>query len=130
MSFGFSVSDLVLVVQFAHNLWQEAQDAPGTFRAVSAEVASLKIVLQEVQETVTGRDIEQAKRAELGQLIDGCNSILVELQTLLYKYKSLGTHSKRTWDRLRWGKQPIKEIRLRLVSHVSLLTSFRTGLLG
>lgn len=130
MSFGFSVSDLVLAVQIAHNLWQEAQDAPGAFRAVSAEVASLKLVLQDVQETVTSRDIELAKQAELGQLVDGCNGVLTELQTLLHKYKSLGTQSKRTWDRLRWGKEPIEKIRLRLVSHVSLLTSFRAGLLG
>lgn len=130
MSFDFSVSDHVLAVQFAHSLWQEAQDAPGAFRAVSAEVASPKLVLQDVQETVTGRVVDQAKQAELGQLVYGCNDVLIELQTLLYKYKSLGTQSKRTWDRLRWGRVPIEEIRLRLVSHVSLLTSFRTGLLG
>jgi hypothetical protein len=130
MSFGFSVSDLVLSVQLAHNLWQEARDAPGDFRAVSAEVASLKLVFQEVQETAIGRDIEQSKQAELEQLMNGCNSVLLELQTLLHKYKRLGTQSRRTWDRLRWGKEPVEKIRLRLVSRVSLLTSFRAGLLG
>jgi len=130
MSFGFSVSDLVHSVQLAHNLWQEAGDAPGGFRALSTKVAYLKLVFQEVQETVTGRDIEQAKQAELEQLVHGCNSVLLELQTLLHKYKGLGTQSKRTWDRLPWGNEPVERIRLRLVSHVSLLTSFRAELLG
>lgn len=63
-------------------------------------MVSLKLDLHDVQQTVTGRNVEQAKLAELGQLGDGCNEVLIELQTLLHKYKSLGIQSRRMWDRL------------------------------
>lgn len=130
MSFGFSISDIVLSIQLAHNLWQESRNAPADFRAVSTEVASLKLVLQEIQETVSDRPTDQVKRTELAQLIDGLNDVLAGFRGLLHKYRDLGTQSKRTWDRLRWGKEPIEKIRLRLVTHVSLLISFRSTLLG
>lgn len=130
MSFGFSASDLVFCVRLAHHLWRDAKDAPNDFQNVSMEVASFKLVLEEVQESISGRVLDHSKRAALAELIKGCNGVLIDLRNLLDKYKSLATQSKRTWDRLRWGKEPIEAIRARLVSHTSLLTSFRSGLLG
>ena len=130
MSIGFSASDIVLCVRLAHNLWKDAMDAPNDFRNVSMEVGSFKLVLEQVQESISGRHLDHSKRASLAELLKGCNEVLIDLQRLLDKYKSLATQSKRTWDRLRWGKEPIEGIRNRLVSHTSLLTSFRSGLLG
>ena len=69
-----------------------------------------------------------SKKEDLGRLINGCNSILEDLEELLQKYKSLGTQSKRTWDRLRWSKRPVKDIQRRLISSTASLTSFNTSL--
>ena len=55
---------------------------------------------------------------------EGCEKVLVDLQNLVEKYESLGTQSKRTWDRMRWGNEDVAEIRARLTSNISLLTAF------
>ena len=130
MSFGYSVGDFVLCAQLSQRVWRECRDAPEDFRAVSSEVASLQLVLKEVRDLVQGQEIDLTKRQELKQLIDACTGVLHELEQLLMKYKSLGTQSKRTWDRLRWSKDHVESIRLRVVSNASLLTSFNVGLLG
>lgn len=126
MSLGFSASDVLLCVQLAHKVWKGCRDAPADFRAVSTEVASLHLVLNEARETA--HDLSGSKGEDLRGLINGCNSVLEDLEELLQKYKSLGTQSRRTWDRLRWGKGPVKDIRQRLISSTASLTTFNTSL--
>lgn len=126
MSFGISVSDILLCVQLAHKVWKGCREAPRDFRAVSIEVASLHLVLNEARETA--HDLSASKGEDLKQLINGCKSVLQELEELLQRYKSLGTQSRRTWDRLRWGRGPVKDIRQRLISSTASLTSFNTSL--
>ena len=128
MSLGFSASDIVLCVRLAHKVWREARDAANDFRNIATEVASFQLVLEEVQESILERQIDQSKEKELGELLHGCHNVLIDLQQLLARYRSLGTQSKRAWDRIRFGQAPIERIRSRLISNTSLLTSFRSGL--
>ena len=51
------------------------------------------------------------KKNELGIMVKNCSEVLQQLNTLLVKYKSLGTTSKRTWNRLRWGPENLQDIR-------------------
>ena len=94
------------------------------------EVANFKLVLDEVQDSISERELDQPKRIDLAGLIDGCNGVLDDLQSLLNKFKSLATQSWRTWDRHRWGQEPINTIRTRLISHTNLLNTFCSGLNG
>ena len=50
--------------------------------------------------------------------------MLSDLQALVDKYESLGTQSKRTWDRMKWGAEDIVEIRSRLISNTTMLTAY------
>jgi hypothetical protein len=68
------------------------------------------------------------KKSELGLLVKNCNGVLQQLNKKLIKYKSLGSASKRTWDRLRWGAENLQEIREKLLAHTSSLTLFLTTL--
>lgn len=130
MSFGFGVGDCITCVKLAHKVWRNCRDAPDDFRAVSSEVASLELVLNDVKEVVGERELSQVKHSDLERLVGGCSEVLTELEVLLDKYHSLGTQSKRTWDRMKWGNEQIEGIRLRLVSNTGLLTAFNVGLLG
>ena len=130
MSFGYSSGDLILCVQLARKVWRECRDAPEDFRAVSTEVASLQLILKEVQDVVYEQELSLSKQQDLEKLVEACAEVLRELEKLLMKYKSLGTQSKRTWDRLRWSKDDVESMRLRVISSSSLLTSFNLGLLG
>ena len=130
MSFGASVSDVALCVKLTHKVWRRCRDAPGQFGEVSAELASLHLVLRQVEEAVTDIDLDDGKRTDLQALVGRCNGILKELEELLEKYGSLGTQSKRTWDRLRWGQERVQDIRQRVAACQQLLTSFHVALIG
>ena len=60
----------------------------------------------------------------LNTVKEGCEKVLIDLQNLVQNYESLGTQSKRTWDRMRWRNEDVAEIRSRLTSNISLLTAF------
>lgn len=57
--------------------------------------------------------------------MEGCISVLGDLQFIVQRYKSLGTDDKSSWDRLRLGGEDISEIRSRLSLNITLLTAFR-----
>ena len=124
------MNDFVTCIQLARKVWQDCRDAPKDFLAVSNEVASLQLVLSQVQETIDGKELTAEKKENLGTIVQGCSKTLQELQALLKKRKSLGTQSRRTWDRLCWGKEQGDDIRQEVISNTGLLTSFKVGLIG
>jgi len=40
------------------------------------------------------------------------------------KYERLGSKTKRTWDRVRWNVDEVKEMRARLTANVTMLAAF------
>lgn len=81
-------------------------------------------VLKEGEEILFIHPLPTARAERLYTIKEGCEKVLVDLQTLVEKYESLGTQSKRTWDRMRWCNEDVVEIRARLTSNISLLTAF------
>jgi hypothetical protein len=124
MSFGFSVGDFIAVGNLAWQVYKSCKDAPESFKNVSQEVLSLHAVLKEIEETLSGHPLSQAKDARLATVTKGCQDILQGLQSLVLKYESLGSQTKRTWDRLRWHSDDIAELRARLTSNTVLLTAY------
>jgi hypothetical protein len=61
----------------------------------------------------------------LGQ---GCLNCLLDLEALLQKHQSLGNKAKRTFDRLKWDKGDVTQLRQTLISNISLLNAFNTSL--
>ena len=53
--------------------------------------------------------------------------MLKDLDGLLVKYESLGTNSRRTFDKMGFGMQDTNGIRLRLISNVSMLDAFNNA---
>jgi len=124
MSIGSSPSDFIACIHLAQKVWRRCRDAPEGFRAVSTEVASLQLVLGEVQESVSGYELSDRRKNDLRQLIVGCNVVLMELQSLLCKHKNLGSQSKRSWNRLSWSKDPVESVRQRIIAKNGLLNAF------
>jgi hypothetical protein len=102
-------------------------------------VISLHTAIKELEDEIENPDsifnrTGAGKKKELGVLVQNCNGVLQRLNKLLIKYKSLGTGSKRAWDRLRWGTENLAEIREKIMSHTSslnlFLTTLGTGSLG
>ncbi|KAH0541665.1 hypothetical protein FGG08_003896 [Glutinoglossum americanum] len=123
MSFGYSVSDFITLGSLAWNVYKACKAAPESFGNISLEILSLHAVLKEVEEIVFVRPLASERQASLKVVGDGCYSVLNDLQSLVQKYHSLGTQSKRTWDRVNWHAEDISELRSRLVVNVTLLTT-------
>ena len=126
MSFGFGVGDFVQLGQLAWSVYKACKEAPESFGNISQEVLSLHAVLREVDETITGHELTQTQEAGLKTVGHGCHNVLTDLETLVNKYESLGTQSKRTWDRMGWGFEGVADLRSRLTSSTVLLTAFMT----
>ena len=95
-----------------------------SFRNISNEVLSLHAVLKESEETLLVPPPQNASEARLRVVLEGCTNVLNDLQALVDKYEGLGSKTKVTWNRMRWCKEDIAEIRGRLTSNVTLLTAF------
>ena len=99
--------------------------APGVFETISRELESLHAVLEEAADTQLSHPLPPRRQARLKTILDGCISVLADLQYIVQKYQSLGTDERSTWDRLRLGGEDIAEIRSRLALNITLLTAFR-----
>lgn len=129
MSFGFSLSDFITVPTFAWNVYKACKDSSDDFKNISTEVVSLHIVLKETAEFLSQDTLNKDQETRLTSLGRGCYDVLKDLDDLLQRYNSLGTKSQRTWDRMRWGLEPISDLRERLISNTTLLTAFNNSLL-
>lgn len=81
-------------------------------------------MLKEVEENISSQTHPVTRQANLKTIEDGCRNVLEDLQSLVDKYESLGTQSKRTWDRMKWRYKDVAELRSRLTSNTVLLTAF------
>ncbi|KAL9017930.1 MAG: hypothetical protein Q9180_008744 [Flavoplaca navasiana] len=64
------------------------------------------------------------RQQNLQTIADGCTSVISDLEALVHKYQEMGSQSKLTWKRLRWGSEDILEYRLRITSSVTMLNTF------
>lgn len=93
----------------------------------------LHTAIKEVEDEIANEDsilnrTGSGKKKESAILLRNCLGVLQKLQKLLQKYESLGTKSKRTWDRVRFGMEDIGELRESIMTHTSLLSIFLTTL--
>lgn len=161
--FGVSVGDLVAVGTFAWNIYKACRsnellkaanvsraeskhvlmytgkNASSDFEEVGHEVVALCTPIKELEdearnpESILNR-AGQSKLKELDELLKNCRAVLRQLEWLLTKYKRLGTQSRRTWDRIKFGSEGLQDVREKLTFHTSaislFLTTLGTGSLG
>jgi len=128
MSVGVGVGDIVSAVRLAWTVYDACRAAPAQFKVLSEEVEALRIVLESITKGVIDAGLDANQINDLNLVCRGSTTVLIELQTLLDKYKSLGA-GRRTWDRLKWGQENIDLLRMRLTSNISLLSAFNSTLL-
>jgi hypothetical protein len=118
MNFEYSASDFLTIGQLAWTVYKTFRDTPESFNNISIEVLSLHTVLKEIEEIPSRQSLSESNKASLATITNGCRNILQDLQTLVWKYESLGLKSKDTWDRLRWGSNDIAVLRARLAPNL------------
>ncbi|KAI4243321.1 MAG: hypothetical protein L6R40_003493, partial [Gallowayella cf. fulva] len=124
MSFGFSGGDFLAVGRLCWTVYKKCKDSPGTYAELTGEVNNLRAVMFETEELVSAQQLSVKQQEKLAGCQKGCEQVLKDLDTLLAKYDSLGTQSRRVFDRMRLGNEDVNGIRKRLILNVTLLDAF------
>ena len=132
MRFGYSVGDLIAVVQIANKVRRRFVHSPAQFQAISDEAKGLSNVLRDLDNIIPDRNLSQEQVVDLQDNLHTCKNLLNDLDITLDKYqildengpRTLNAKSRRIWKRLKWEPADIKELRDRLASTVSLLNAF------
>ena len=145
MSFGFSISDAVLLVNLAWSTVQKSRKACGEYDELTREVSSLHVVLQRLHEESKKPESPLNKpddtlKEELGTIVFGCRKTLRVLDKILAKYNALSSDkrsSRKLWQQIRFGNGQIATLldqRSMLTYYTSALSLFlntvSTGTLG
>lgn len=130
MSFGFSVGDFLAVGQLSWKIYKKCKESPGNYKELSTEVGALHNVIKQTEELFSQQDLTSQQKDTLLECQQGCEDVLKDLDSLLVKYESLGTNSRRTFDRMGFGTQDMNNIRLRLILSVSNLDAFLNVCVG
>ena len=143
MSFGFGVGDFLPVGKLVWGVYSAYKDAPEQFRNFSQEILALHVVVRKVEDQlgISGPDeaasgsqlptvatLSMKDKDDLKILYDGLKGIMEELDTLLKKYERLSENRGIQFDRLKWGQEDLVELRERLRSNITLLTTFNASL--
>lgn len=132
MSFGFSVGDFLAVGRLCWSVYKRCKESPGNYaelaryerRLVSlhsvpcsknqmlyimltteieSEIGNLHNVIKETEELLAQQSLTSIQQQRLAACHRGCRAVLTDFDALLAKYESLGTQSRRTFDRMGFG---------------------------
>lgn len=124
MSFGLSAGDFLAVGQLCWKVYKKCKASPGNYTELSSEVGALHNVIKETEELLSQQSLTPEQKVKVATSRQGCEGVLKDLDKLLVNYESLGTQSRRTFDRMGFGMQDMSAIRLRLISNVTMLDAF------
>ncbi|KAK3622048.1 hypothetical protein LTR56_022420 [Elasticomyces elasticus] len=130
MSFGFSPSDIVALINLASKAYQGWKKACGEYADVTASLDSLLIILTRIEsetakpESILIRSVDDA--ADLKKILASTLPTVRELNGVVKQYKSLslGKSREKNWDRIRFGIKDLTELRLKLNQHVIAITAY------
>ena len=128
MSFGYGVGDIMAVSRLALKVYTAYKDAPDDYRNIADEVKSLHIIIEEATRHFDESTALSNKKQEGGkEVLEGCQNVLKDLDTLIEKYKALAptnANTSQVFRRIKLGTEDIVTLRARLTSNTTLLNGF------
>ncbi|KAL8999142.1 MAG: hypothetical protein Q9169_001921 [Polycauliona sp. 2 TL-2023] len=134
MSFGWSATDIALLVQLAYKTTQGARAACGKYDELSQETSSLHTVLNclhfKVTKPVSSMNRQASYGRELESIATGCKEVLSQLDKILVKYNALSEQersARRLWKKIRFTGGvvvDVAELRSRVTYYTSALSLF------
>lgn len=128
MSFGFSISDVINIVQIGQKTYRDWKDAPAEYAVIDDHLNSLQCILRRLrQETNTSNSLLTADGEDAHQLANILRSsgqTVQQLNDVVKKYESLAKARKRTSDRLTFPIERLKDLRSKLAYSITTLSGF------
>jgi len=134
-SFGFSVSDFIILIQLAKTTYKNCIEAGSEYTEIAREIRCLYSVLKPLRDEAGKPNSgifrqDQVSAAELKSAISGCQYILNDLQILLAKYEGLSTTGeavgapRKLWHRFRFSTkiEQLGVVRGKLILYTSTIS--------
>ncbi|ERF73167.1 hypothetical protein EPUS_03008 [Endocarpon pusillum Z07020] len=134
MSFGFSVSDFLLLLKMTKGVYNACKDGPKEYQEISREAMSFYTVLESLKNDVNEADSLLNRRGsgrchELRQVISHCEEAFRELQALVDKHSRLDAEGhRRIWESYQVGSADLGNVRGKLTFYVSVIGIFMDSL--
>ena len=122
MSISFSASDFITLPQFAWAIYRACRDSANDFTELASEIQSLHVVLSELTDMLSRVEVGGDTIVRLNTVQNQCRNVLQSVECELFRYKSLGTDRRQFKDKVRWRLKKVGELRIRIVSHTTMLT--------
>lgn len=122
---GWGVGDIIAISRLAIKVHTFYKDAPKNYRHISEEVKSLEIIINKAVQHFESTALSDNDRQEGWEVLKGCESVLLDLSSLVERYNSLvSTNRRQVLRRVRLGAEEITALRARLTANTSLLNGF------
>lgn len=128
MSFGFSVSDVILLIELTSRAVDSWNSACGRYAKVTADLTDLENLLKQIEREAEAPDsllVQNAIDAKgWKHLFKSCRTTVTRLEDIINKYKSLGTDRRKNWDRIRMGNENLESLNIELIKRITSLSAF------
>ena len=126
MSFGFSPSDVAVVVRLAAKAYEDYKQSSGDFRELARDIDAFKTILVQAREASKLVDSSAQQRGGSEKLTSRSENLLKELDQFYQEYVSLSTSKPRTLDKLRWSRKDAGEFRRRIHEQILTWTAYNS----
>ncbi|KAL9115404.1 MAG: hypothetical protein Q9227_000725 [Pyrenula ochraceoflavens] len=106
----------------------KCKSCSGQYHELSSDAGQLALTLSSLEELVKKGRLDDSQQSQLLQNGQACKHVLLDIQTMLGKYESLSSKSKRIHDMLGWDYEGARELRNRLTANVVMLSAFYDSL--
>ncbi|OCK87467.1 TPR-like protein [Cenococcum geophilum 1.58] len=128
MSFGFSVGDIITLTQLTTRTYDGWKNACGKYGDITSNLAVLQTLLMRIEaEAQAPNSLICRNTEDFGgwkTLYESCHTLVVELEEVLDKHKSLGTNRRKNWDRIQLGNRNLDDLNKRLVGKTTSLSAY------
>lgn len=119
------VGDIIVISDLAMRVHITYKDTPNCYKHISEEVAVLRTLIEKVAQHFKRSAISKNDCHEGQKVLEGCQSVLKDLYSLMEKYKSrASTHKGLPFLGAKFGEDNIVTLRERLVFNTGLLHGF------
>ncbi|KJX95566.1 hypothetical protein TI39_contig4104g00007 [Zymoseptoria brevis] len=130
MSFGFSPSDIVTLVNLAHKTYRGWKTACGDYADITSSLDGLLVLLERVENEAeqphTALIRSRKDRDDVRDIISACTATIQELSSIISRYRSLGLGKSRekNWEKICFGSKNLDSLKAKLIQHQSALSAY------
>ena len=128
MSFGFSPSDLVALINITTKAYRGWRNACGEYSEITGSLDSLLIVVGRIEDEARKPNSVLLRTPndgyDLRDILSNSESTVRELHAIVVRFKSLGSSREKNWDKLRLGVKNLDPLRTKLTQNIGAITAY------